>query len=397
MTYKCLKKWFSVTLPFFPMLILYGFEILPFLTFSDYLLIFFIMATIVKSGFKLKLNKAFMPLVIYLVVQPLLILCCEPENIDYIDAFGTAWKLAIYIFGIALLKKILQIDYFIKYVRYIGIFSTIYGFLQYILGTYARISLSPYLPFLPIIRIGLDDQQSGWIAYNLAVRPRAWFSEPAAFAIFLLMALLIELFIVSKENRSKTLCLIYSFGIIISHSSTGTIGLVILLLTWMLIYPKDFLYRIPQNIVVGFLILLPVCGFLLYRSGYVEAFIGHTFVNGQGILAQSHFIDVQAVISEDTSFVQMILGKGMQNVEAGYLPGWVRTYYCLGLIGVLLYLDGFYRIYRQCSNKARIIIVTFVGLNVGTEIMLGVFMLIYMLAIMLPEYSNEGILNEHTV
>ena len=397
MTYKCLKKWFSVSLPFFPMLILYGFEILPFLTFSDYLLIFFIMATIIKSGFKLELNKAFMPLVIYLVVQPLLLLCFESENIDYIDAFGTAWKLAIYIFGIALLKKILQIDYFIKYVRYIGIFSTIYGFLQYALGTYARISLSPYLPFLPIIRIGLDDQQSGWIAYNLAVRPRAWFSEPATFAIFLLMALLIELFIVSKENRSKALCLIYSFGIIISHSSTGTIGLVILFFVWMLIYPKDFLYRIPQNIVVGFLIILPVFAFLLYRSGYIEAFIGHTFVNGQGILAQSHFIDVQAAIGEDTSFAQMVLGKGMQNVEAGYLPGWFRTYYCLGLIGVLLYLDGFYRIYIRCSNKARIIIITFIGLNVGTEIMLGVFMLLYMLATMLPEYSNEEILNEHTV
>ena len=37
MTQKSLKKWYSITLPLFPMLTLYGFKILPFVTFADYL------------------------------------------------------------------------------------------------------------------------------------------------------------------------------------------------------------------------------------------------------------------------------------------------------------------------------------------------------------------------
>lgn len=144
------------------------------------------------------------------------------------------------------------------------------------------------------------------------------------------------------------------------------------------------------------LLLLPLCAFLLYKSGYVDSFIGHTFVNGLGLSSQSHFIDIQAAMSEGTNVLQFLFGHGMQDVEAGYLPGWIRTYYCLGTIGVLLYAVGFYRVCRRCSRRARIIVLAFIGLNFGTEIMLGVFMLLYMSAALLQDDSCEDERNEHS-
>lgn len=389
MMQKSLKKWYSITLPLFPMLILYGFKVLPFLTFSDYLLLFFLMAEIIKREYRLVYDKAFVPLIVYLVVQPILLLFFASEKIDFIDATGTAWKLALYIFGIAILKKNLQKEYFVKSVRFIGVSSTVYGFFQFFLGTYAHISLSPYLPFLPVLRTGLKEQQDGWIAYNWTVRPRAWFSEPSTFAIFLLMALLVELFVVYSDKRKNVLCLIYAFGIIISHSSTGTIGLIILVLAWMLICPEDFLYRIPKNVMIGIAFFLPVCLFLLYKSGYIDTFIGHTFANGRGLSSQSHFAFIEGAFSEDTNFLQAFFGKSLQEVATGYLPGWIRTYYCLGAIGVVLYAAGFCRICSRCSRRARVIVLTFIGLNFGTEIMLGVFMLLYMSAALLQDDSCE--------
>lgn len=397
MTQKTLKKWYSITLPLFPMLTLYGFKILPFVTFADYLLLFFMIAEISTKGFRLVFNRIFVPLIAYLILQPVVLLCFSSINLDPIDAVGTSWRLAIYIFGVSLLQKNLQKEKFVKSVRIIGVSSTAYGFFQFFLGTYAHISLSPYLPFLPVLRTGLKEQQDSWIAYNWTVRPRAWFSEPSTFAIFLLMALLVELFVVHSNKRKNVLCLIYAFGIIISHSSTGTIGLIILVLSWMLMCPKDFLYRIPKKTITVFILLLPIFGFLLYKSGYIESFIGHTFANGQGLLSQSHFIDIRAAMSESTSFLQFLFGNGMQDVEAGYLPGWVRTYYCLGAIGVVLYTISFYRICRRCSRRVRIIILTFVGLNFGTEIMLGIFMLLYMSAALLQDDSCEEGCHESTV
>ena len=82
-------------------------------------------------------------------------------------------------------------------------------------------------------------------------------------------------------------------------------------------------------------------------------------------------------------------------MEAGYLPGWIRTYYCLGVVGVVLYIVGFYRIAKNCSRRVRIIVLTFVGLNFGTEIMLGVFMLLYMSAALMQDDSCEDKWNEN--
>ena len=146
---------------------------------------------------------------------------------------------------------------------------------------------------------------------------------------------------------------------------------------------------------VALICIMPIGIGILYKSGYIDSFIGHTFANGQGLSSQSHFIDVQAALSEKTSLLQFCIGKGMQDVEAGYLPGWFRTYYCLGMMGVLLYIGTFLRVFRRCSRRARVVVLTFVGLNIGTEIMLGVFMLLYMSAVLLPGGVDEDEWNEN--
>lgn len=372
-------------MPLLPILILYGFGALPFLTFSDYILIIFILANIVENRFKLICNNYFSPLIIYLLIEPLILLLISPQNLDFVDAAGTAWKLALYIFGISLLAKNLRKNIFVKSIRFIGVCSTVYGFLQFLLGTYAHISLSPYLPFFPVLRIGLDTQQEGWISYNWIVRPRAWFSEPSTFAIFLLLALLVELFVVSKEERKKKLCFLYAFGIIISRSSTGVFALAILMVAWLLLNPEDFLYKIPKKNIVAFLILLPICALFLYKGGYIESFTSHTFVNGQGLLAQSHFTDIGQAFKDNSNVMTVLFGNGMQDVEAGYLPGWFRVYYCLGITGVIFYVAGFYKMFRLSKKNGRIIVLIFVTLNFGTEVMLGVFMLLYMSVVLFCE------------
>lgn len=380
MTQRWIKKWYSILLPLFPIFMIYGFKTLPFLTFSDFLLLFFILVDIIVNGYRIVFENAFIPLAIYLLLHPLLLLIFPLDNLDFVDAAGTAWKLALYIFGISLLGKNLQKELFLKSTRVVATSSTIYGFFQFFLGTYAHISLSPYFPFLPVLRTGLKEQQDGWIAYNWTVRPRAWFSEPSTFAIFLLLALLVELFFISKEKRKLFFCVIYVTGIVISHSSTGMIGVFILILVWIILCPEDFLYKIPKKMGIAFICLMPVFIFLLYKSGYIDSFIGHTFVNGQGLSAQSHFVDIHNAFKDNTGVLKILFGNGMQDVEAGYLPGWFRAYYCLGLIGVHLYISGFWRTFKQSSRRVRVAVSTFVGLNFGTEIMLGVFMLLYMSA-----------------
>lgn len=372
------KRWYSIFFPLFPILILYGFDLLPFVTFSDYMLMLFIFTDVIAQRFKLVLCTSFLPLVFYLLLHPLLLLLLDVPVADWEDAIGSAWKLALYIFGMSLLAKDIHRDLAIKSIRGIGFISTIYAFLQFALGTFLHISITPYIPFFPVLREGLLEQQDNWIAYGWTVRPRAWFSEPSTFAIFLLLALLVELFVVGKRGRKKKLCWMYLLGIVISHSSTGIVGLIILLVAWFCAFPGRFFFKIKKSIVLGILLLLPLGFILLVQSGYIDSFIDHTFASGQGITAQSHFADISSVFENMPDFWGILFGHGMQNIDAGYLPGWPRTYYCLGLLGVLLYGLGFALSFKFARHESRIVVLTFIALNLGTEIMLGVFMLLYM-------------------
>ena len=85
MSRKWLEKWYSIMLPLFPLLILYGFSVIPFLSLSDYLLLLLIFVEIISSKFKLVFEKSFVPLVFYLLFQPMLLLLVPPKNFDFVD------------------------------------------------------------------------------------------------------------------------------------------------------------------------------------------------------------------------------------------------------------------------------------------------------------------------
>ena len=74
------------------------------------------------------MESSFVPLMAYLLVQPLILMFYADKTSDMVDATGTAWKLAVYIFVLCFIaKKYLKKEYFIKTIRIIGVFSSIYG------------------------------------------------------------------------------------------------------------------------------------------------------------------------------------------------------------------------------------------------------------------------------
>lgn len=388
---KNVLKIYSFFIAILPIMIIYGFKTLSVLTLADYvlLIIFFFEIGINK---KLRINKNFILLILYLLIQPLWFLICPIEEQDWGDIAGTAWKLAFYIFFIGLFSGRLIKEIVVKAFRAVGVISSIYGVLQYFFGTFLNISLSPYLPLLPILRTEIKEQQDSWIAYNWTVRARSCFTEPSHFSLYLILALMIELFIVNREERKLSYCIFYIIGIFSSYSSTGIIGLLLLVLMSMIVYNKTIINSISKNLIICILVCLPILFFLLYKYGYIEYFLDHTFANGKGLASQTHFRDIGQIFSEDISLMNMVLGHGLQDVEGGYLPGWFRTYYCLGIIGILLYMYVFLKTYISANKGQKVIILVFVALNFGTEIMLGAFIILYMsIGMMKERYVLEGV------
>lgn len=90
-------------------------------------------------------------------------------------------------------------------------------------------------------------------------------------------------------------------------------------------------------IAVLLIIFIPIIVLFVIKTGYIGRFMEHTFVNGS-ILQQSHFATVGNVFKSESNIVQIIFGHGLQQIDDNYLPGWIRIYYALGIIGIFLYL-----------------------------------------------------------
>ena len=387
-----LTKLYCLIIPVLPIMGMYGFSELPFLTFSDYLLIicYILWGIYALNKKKTQCRGIFLPLVVYLLLHPMILASYAASDIDWVDAIGTSWRLAFYVFPLCILSPYhLDKHLLIKSFRFIGLTSSVYAIAQFCFGTFLSISLSPYLPFLPILREGIEKQQLGWIDYGWMVRARAWFSEPSTLAIFLILAAFIELFILNSQNKKKFL-VCYFLGIFISHSSTGTVGLLFLLMSYAYIYVKRKKSKIPIRVMLGVCLIMPIVILFLIRSGYVAQFISHAFVDGAGLSQQSHFSSITGVFQKDFNLFEILFGNGMQETVEGYLPGWIRTFYSLGIVGIILYSYAFILSMRQNSSARMVLVMLFSFLNIGTEIMLGVYLLLYFSVLEISECEGES-------
>lgn len=386
-----LTKIYCWILPVLPIMSMYGITGLGLLTFSDYLLMLCYLLCMMQlaRNNKISCRIVFLPLVTYLLVHPALLNMYTSEHIDWGDEIGTCWRLAFYIFPLCVLSpNYIDKNRLILVFRFVGTISSLYACAQFFLGTFFSVSLSPYLPFLPVVREGLEKQQQGWIDYGWMVRARAWFSEPSTLAIFLVLALFIEWFITNRSRYKKYFVSCYIIGILVAHSSTGMFALMVLGMEYVYNYltTKKFKVSIDKGLKLCF--LLPVILICIYKTGYIDRFILHTFANGAGISQQSHFSTMFLVFENEFNFMEMLFGHGMQDVADVYLPGWVGTYYSLGATGIVLYAFIFVSFWGR--KTANYLIVLFSILNIGTEIMLGVYLLLYLSVAMILENKKAG-------
>ena len=205
----------------------------------------------------------------------------------------------------------------------------------------------------------------------------------------MILAAFIELFILNSQNKKKFL-VCYFLGIFISHSSTGTVGLLFLLMSYAYIYVKRKKSKIPIRVMLGVCLIMPIVILFLIRSGYVAQFISHAFVDGAGLSQQSHFSSITGVFQKDFNLFEILFGNGMQETVEGYLPGWIRTFYSLGIVGIILYSYAFILSMRQNSSARMVLVMLFSFLNIGTEIMLGVYLLLYFSVLEISECEGES-------
>lgn len=280
-------------------------------------------------------------------------------------------RYVFYTFIIALFVKKNFDMYFAEKV-YIGIsiFSVAFIILQTVLFSLNGHYIPGYLPYLPVLRTELIDYSLNIGLDGGDIRPRSIFGEPAHFSQYIVGCLIIVLFSQRYFSYRYTVALFLSLGILLSISSTGIICMLFIWVIFSLrVMTKNnkFLLYFPLVIFMSFILYItPFFQMFLDRmeSGHSSAgrFSGYNYLFNEVIFDVSEFM----------------WGHGMEKTFDQYLPGFANIYWFFGIVGLMLFISALLSSWKFFTKKQKLLTIIFIVLNLGTEVALGPFLLLYM-------------------
>lgn len=168
-------------------------------------------------------------------------------------------------------------------------------------------------------------------------RPCAFFSEPAHYATYCSLGILLFLF--SEETKKVELkkAIITAFGVLCTTSGIGLV-LVVCIFGWYVLFSEVKKGKKIQQIIL-WLIVGSIAFFLLINVPFIkhtyQRFINNnTTASGNAIIGRTLFY--QSTVGS-LSKKNMIVGLGSTSIpDHVYMTGYMKMVYCYGLIGYVL-------------------------------------------------------------
>ncbi|WP_138205977.1 O-antigen ligase family protein [Haloimpatiens lingqiaonensis] len=343
--------------------------------------------------FKAKINKN--------IVIPVSLLWTTHMGLSLFSTFITT-------FNISLINSIVLISYsvlcisflwcncdfeiFTKYANFFGVISCIFIFIQAI---FLAIGLEP--PTGRLFNLKLLDY-AGFVTTTWGFRLNSIFQEPSYFAVFSLPLLAISL----KKNKFK-LYLLYTIALILSSSSLGIIGAIIITVEHFLIEKR--------NIKQLLLIIMAVFIFhiIMYSTmDYYYNSFNRSLDKLLSIFESSNDTRLtgQVALFNYLPIINQIIGVGvnqMQNYFSGIIYGvynysnsFVVTLINTGIIGVLMYLIFIFYTVNRAKKTNRLIFVLIFIMVATTDYFIYNYFFFYILTFIYlnneSRVSNENII-----
>lgn len=372
--YKKIAKYiFTCLAVLCPVFTIYGSPI-PKVGLLEFLLILFVITTLVFDFKKYTLCKALIPFFVALSINVIYVSWSHVSN-DINDAIGTSLRLIFFYFLlIAFTQDYFSYDFGLKVLVVAATILALYGLLQEVFS-FAHIYLYNYIPYLP----GIDgkDLSKYWMIqdieiFNLTYRMRSLFTEPAHFATYLIIPA--TLLLLKKNKTIYTYIFSFFFyGVtFLTLSSMGIIVSSLCLLAYFIIAIVKKELKLYQIIIVASVIAVGIG--LFFALGGWKYFIEKTFHKGSfiGILQDSRLTVTPLLIPKQ--FWTMVFGIGLSN--SSYMATFVLATHKIGLIGLIGLSCTIGLLFSNVTKRSTIaLFLVYIFMNVGSEIAFGAFIM----------------------
>lgn len=391
-----LNKVFTIFLVLFQLLFVYATPI-PGFSVADVMLLLLLplmtLNLIKKNKINLVIYKPLYFILVYIIFQMLIIFILKDES-SVIDIGTRTMRFTIYLITLIVFVPVyFDIKLGIKILRYVCIISTLFLFIQIILVKTTGVYLPGTLSGLPIMRDELSIFNNNVTQWGVLVRPRSFFTEPAHYAGYNLLYLVLGLF--SEKNNIKQYIseVVVSVGLILSNSTTG---ILICLIIWMIWIIKQIIKSDSRKnkliTLIIIMLVIPILLEIIVSSNNFQILIQRVFdanTGGLGGAAIGRLGNYSTVFSlEGKSIYKVIFGRGMVELPF-FMPSIARIFYYYGIVGIALFAYLLIYMLKKINKNKRIIILLIVLLGIGSDSIFGYNLLYYFMFLCWTNDDNK--------
>lgn len=397
--YKGVAKYiYSFLLVIFPLLTIYTCPI-PKLTLGEFLLVLFVLLTLIFDFKHYRLSKVLIPFTLAVVIN-LYFMVLTKYSPELVDDLGTGARL---LFDLMILM-IFAYDYFdykiaLKILIYVAAFLSLYGLVQ-LAFSLKKIYLYNFIPLLPQFSGNLGSCYDSIVA-NYKQQPQFFrmlslFREPAHFATYLLLPSVLLLLKKDRTIWSTTISLFFLSVAVATLSSTGVIISIIILAAYVVFLFLDKRIKWWQIVIILTVIAGGIFAFV-YFGGW-NYFIEKTFGKDKSIVGI--FNDTRMTVMPmffKTDILHAIFGRGLAS-HGYYAATYVHTIYSLGILGLIGLITTYGLLYNKMTTRSMVaLLIAFAILNVGTEVVYGAFGVPYLAFLITNSEERIVLLNKYKI
>lgn len=321
-------------------------------------LLFVLTRSIIEN--KIRICNELLPYYLYIILHLLfsLILCRFNDHVDFLGS--TMRYLLILTSLIFFVKQYFDVEYGLKIYKYICIFSTVFLIIQTVVCVFFNYYIQGFLEisFLPIHREDLYDFGEDLSVYEI-FRPRSIFSEPAAYAGFVIGYLAISLFKIGKKELPVQLFL--SLGLLLSMSSTG---ILLMIGTWIMFFAIKFSLVVSRRYILTML-CIPFVLFMILQSEFFQNFL-YRFLYTRS--TQDRFQGYEWIMQyfKEKPFLFLIgVGNGGIQYDDIFLADYGRLIFYYGLVGVVIFAFSMVLLYLKSEKWQKMVLIVLGVLQTG--------------------------------
>lgn len=354
-----LSKIYTILAVIFPILQLYGIGIST-VSIADLLLLLLYPFLIVKNNWRC-VNQGFLFYALFVFSIGLFF---HP-----IDGIFKMLRYFCYVLALALFSNtFFDFKYGSRIFSILALFATVFMLFQYLCFHYLGFYVPGYLPGLPIMRSELIEYTSLIGTDGGDVRVRSIFGEPAHYAQYIVGYIAL---MVGAKNKNTLLLFFLFLGILVSGSSTGIIAGAFL---FVILFSQTGKIRLKAYVWYMLFLAMGLGLYLMTHSSFYNSAIDK-LQSERSIAARLSGFEI--LLSEfNYTNVELLFGHGIGSTNI-YLPGYLMLFYYLGLISLLIYIFVNVKIYFSINRKRKILLLLFAILNIGTEVVMGPFIILY--------------------